>query len=565
MESTETFDVVVVGAGFAGIYMLHRLLEDGYRAKAFEAGTGVGGTWYWNRYPGARCDGHSLGYSYSFSPELEQEWDWSEMYAAQPEIELYANHVVDRFSLRDHIQCNTRVTSAAYDETAGQWVITAGETTVRATFVVMATGGYSIPLKPQVPGLETFEGEVYFTAGWPKHDIDYTGKRVGIVGTGSSGTQTATALAAEPLEHLYLFQRTANFLAPGRNRPTDADETSEFKKGYRPFREAARVSGNGSIPPALRSSPPLTAGPVGELNDEAFTERMEALWARGGLYLLGLISDLMTNEDVNNRVSEFFRAKVRERVADPRVAELLCAKGYFIGTRRIIAENGYLEIFNQPNVSLIDVASDPITQVIPTGIKTVGHEYDLDTLILATGFDSGSGAMLAMDIRGRGGQAFADKWADGPRTYLGVMANGFPNLFMIAQPGSPSIRSNVMVSIEQHVEWIFEFLSKARADDVVEIEAALPAEEAWTKHVADVAARSLLTRADSQYFGANVPGKPRVYLAYLGGVGPYRRICDTVADNAYEGFLMRRDDELLRGSEEWSGAGQRLSVYGSVV
>jgi cation diffusion facilitator CzcD-associated flavoprotein CzcO len=563
---SEEFDVVVVGAGLAGLYMLQRLRESGFRVRVYEAGSGPGGTWYWNRYPGARCDGHSLSYSYSFSPELEQDWVWSEMYSAQPEIERYINHVADRFELRPDIRFNTRIDAAVYDEAAMRWdVRTDGGETVRTQYVIMATGGYSVPATPLLPGIDSFAGETYLTALWPKHDIDFAGKRVGIVGTGSSGTQTATELATEPLEHLYVFQRTANFLAPGRNRPADADYTAEFKSGYAEFREAARHSGNGSIYPRVESLKPLTMGPVGDLDDAAFAQRMQDLWECGGLFLLSAISDLMINEEVNLKVSEFFRSKVRERVNDPELAELLCPKGFFIGTRRIIAENGYLEIFNQPNVSLVDVKSDPIVEVTPTGLKTREHEYPLDVLICATGFDSGSGAMLQLDIRGRDGQRFTDKWADGPRTYLGLMANGFPNLFMIASPGSPSIRSNVMVSIEQHVEWIADALEDARGEAVLEIEASAPAEDAWTDHVAAVAASSLLTRADSQYFGANIPGKPRVYLAYLGGVGPYRKSCDAVRDNGYEGFIRRTATGVLPANREWSGAGQKLSVYGSLV
>jgi cyclohexanone monooxygenase len=565
-QSAPKLDVVVVGAGFAGMYMLHRLRESGFRVKAFEAGSGVGGTWYWNRYPGARCDGHSLGYSYSFSPELEQDWEWTEMYAAQPEIERYANHVADRFGLRSDISFNTRVDRASYDEAANEWLVSTDQgDSIRATYVIMAIGGYSIPAKPQIPGLDTFAGQTYYTAQWPSDLVDFTGQRVGIVGTGSSGTQTATALAQEPLEHLFVFQRTANFLAPGWNRPADAEYTQQFKAGYREFRAIAKVSGNGSIYPRVASLKPLASGPLAGLDDAEFDQRMQDMWECGGLYLLGAISDLMTNENVNRRVCEFFRSKIRERVTDPERAELLCPQGYFIGTRRIIAENGYLEIYNQPNVSLVDVASDPITEITPTGLRTGDREYALDALIFATGFDSGTGAMMRLDVRGRNGRQFSDKWADGPRTYLGVMANGFPNLFLIAQPGSPSIRSNVMVSIEQHVDWIFDLLEQARADDVVEIEATPAAEEAWTEHVAEVAATSLLTRADSQYFGTNIPGKPRVYLAYLGGVGTYRKACDAVAANDYEGFVRTTKAGPIPAGTQWSGAGQKIAVYGSLV
>jgi cyclohexanone monooxygenase len=565
-DGTSHYDVIVVGAGFAGLYMLHRLHEAGYQVKCFEAGTGPGGTWYWNRYPGARCDIHSLGYSYAFSPELEQEWEWSEMYAAQPEIERYANHVADRFGLRRDIQFNTRVVSGRYDETKRAWTITTDtEETASTRYLVMATGGYSVPAKPQIPGIETFKGEAYFTNQWPLHEVDFTGKRVGIIGTGSSGTQTATAVAAEPIKHLYVFQRTANFIVPGWNGPATPEYTREFKAGYAKFREMARWSGNGTVFPQVSTLPKLTTGPIADLDADALQERLEQLWVTGGLYFFGGVSDLMTSEVANARVADFFRQKTRERVRDPKLADLLTPRGFFIGERRIIADNGYLEIFNRDDVSLVDVKSDPITAVTHSGVKTRDSEYPLDILILATGFDSGTGAMLNIDLKGRGGKRFADKWADGPITYLGLMANDYPNMFMIAQPGSPSIRSQVLVSIEQHVDWVFDMLQHAREAGVFEIEASREAEEAWTKHVSDVAAKSLFARADTQYVGANIPGKPRVYLAYLGGVGVYRKTCDTVRDNGYEGFILKAASKDLTKSKTWAGASETPLVWGTAV
>ena len=559
-------DVIVVGAGFAGMYMLHRLLGAGYRVRCFEAGSGPGGTWYWNRYPGARCDIHSLAYSYSFSKALEQEWEWSELYAAQPEIERYANHVADRFGLRDAIQFDTRIESCTYHESEHLWAVTTTRGAhASARYLVMATGGYSVPAQPRLAGLETFRGETLFTNQWPQRAVDYRGKRVGIIGTGSSGVQTATAVAAEPVKHLYVFQRTANFIVPGWNRAADAAYTQEFKAGYDAFREAAKWTGNGTLYPPVTSLPPLTTGPIANLDEQALQKRLEELWATGGLYFFGGVSDLMTSEVANHRVSEFFRDKIRERVRDPALAERLTPRGFFIGERRIIAENGYLEIFNQTNVSLVDVKHDPITAVTADGISTRDSVYPLDMLILATGFDSGTGAMLRLDVCGTGGQKFKDKWADGPCTYLGLMANGFPNMFMLAQPGSPSIRSQVLVSIEQHVDWVFEMLEHARQAAVIEIEASLAAEQAWTKHVSEVAMKSLFARADTQYVGANIPGKPRVYLAYLGGVGVYRKTCNTVRDNGYEGFVLKTTSGTLPGSASWSGASEIPLVWGTAV
>jgi len=566
-NGSERLDVLIVGAGFAGMYMLHRLRNAGYNVKCMEAGHGPGGTWYWNRYPGARCDIHSLSYSYAFSPELEQEWEWSEMYAAQPEIERYANHVADRFDLRRDIEFNTRVLSAAYDEAAHSWSVTTDTgRTATATWLIMATGGYSVPATPQLPGLDTFQGEAYFTNKWPHHKVDYTGKRVGIIGTGSSGTQTATAVAAEPIEHLHIFQRTANFVVPGWNRRAEPEYTREFKEGYAEFREVARWSGSGAVYPRVKAIKPLTYGPIADLDDAAVEERLQQLWETGGLYFFASVSDLMTSELANHRVSEFFRKKIRERVKDPKLAELLTPRGFFIGERRIIVDNGYLELFERPDVSLVDVKSDPIVAITPTGVKTRDREYPLDILILATGFDSGTGAMLRMDVRGRGDRRFKDKWANGPVTYLGLMASGFPNMFMLAQPGSPSIRSQVLVSIEQHVDWVFDLLEHAKATGIVEIETTEEAEEAWTNHVADVAAKSLFARTDTQYVGFNVPGKPRVYLAYLGGVGFYRKTCDTVRDNGYEGFVLKTASGVLPGRHTWSSAPAKASqVWGTAV
>lgn len=559
-------DVIIVGAGFAGMYMLHRLRQAGFPVRCFEAGSGPGGTWYWNRYPGARCDIHSLAYSYSFSKELEQEWEWSELYAAQPEIERYANHVADRFDLRRSIQFNTRVESCTFDDAKHTWTVTTdkGET-ARARYLIMATGGYSVPAKPQLPGLERFQGEAYFTNQWPQHDVDYTGKRVGIIGTGSSGVQTATAVAAEKIKHLTIFQRTANFIVPGWNRAADPDYTREFKAGYDAFRAEAKWTGNGTLFPKVKSLGTLTSGPIADLDGEALKQRLEELWQTGGLYFFGGVSDLMTSEVANNHVSDFFRQKIRERVRDPKLAELLMPRGFFIGERRIISENGYLEIFDRSDVSLVDVKSDPIQEITATAVKTRDSEYPLDILILATGFDSGTGAMLQMDLRGKRGQSFKDKWADGPLTYLGLMANGFPNMFMLAQPGSPSIRSQVLVSIEQHVDWVFDFLEHARAKRVVEIEASQAAEDAWTTHASEVAMKSLFARAETQYVGANIPGKPRVYLAYLGGVGVYRKTCDTIRENDYEGFILKTESGALPGSATWSGGKETPLVWGTAV
>jgi cyclohexanone monooxygenase len=563
-QDTE-YDAVIVGAGWAGLYMLHRLREAGYRARLLEAGSGVGGTWFWNRYPGARCDLHSVAYSYSFSEDLQQDWEWPELYSTQADIERYANHVADRFDLWPDISLSTRVRAADYDEAAHRWrITTASGEQLNAAYCIMATGGFSIPAKPDIAGIDSFAGDVYYTQQWPHTKIDFEGKRVGVVGTGSSGTQTITAVGAEPVEHLYVFQRTANYAVPGWNRVADPEFTRATKSHYREYRDLSRSSGNGTLyPPALGT---LTIGPFAGLSEEEFQQRMQELWDCGGAYIVSAIADLLTDEQVNARVAEYLRAHLRKVVHDPTTAALLTPpESHYVAARRIIVENGYFDTYNKPNVSLVDIKTNPIVEVTPKGIRTTSGEYDLDILIFATGFDSGTGAMLNVDFTGTGGQALRDKWADGPRTYLGLMAEGFPNMFMIAQAGSPSIRSAVMVSIEQHVEWIMNLLAKAGEAGVLEIEPTVEAEDAWTDHVADLADGSLATRHESQYIGANIPGKPRVYLAYLGGTGPYAKICADVVDNDYEGFVLRTQEGDLPAKREWSGPGANARIYGSVI
>jgi cyclohexanone monooxygenase len=545
------FDAVVVGAGWAGMYMLIRLRELGLSARVFEAGSGVGGTWYWNRYPGARCDVPSLDYSYSFSEELQQEWQWSERYAAQEEIERYANHVADRFDLRRDIQLQTRVESASYDEPSRRWTIRTDKgDLVSARYCIMATGGYSIPIKPDIPGVDTFAGEMYYTSRWPKTPVDFAGKRIGVIGTGSSGMQTATAVATEGVDHLYVFQRTPNYAVPARNHPLDLEFQREFKQRYDDHRRRARQSNFGiPFPQGDRSA---TA-----YSDEEFQKRMQEVWEPGGSAILAAFTDILVNEDSNRRVSEYLRSTIRKRVNDPVVAEKLCAKTHFLGSRRLLVEDTYFEIFNEPNVTLVDVSESPIVEISPNGLRTAEAEYELDMLILATGFDSGTGALLQVDIRGRDGQQIKDTWAAGPQTYLGVMIHGYPNLFSIAGPGSPSIRSQVILSIEQHVDWITDLLAHAERNNIVEIEATAEAEDAWTAHVADVAASTLTIRDRTQYVGANIPGKPRVYLAYLGGVGRYRKICDTVRSHGYEGLEFRSASGASFCSDKrWTGLDQ---------
>jgi cyclohexanone monooxygenase len=553
----QELDAVVVGAGWAGMYMLVRLRKLGFRSRVFEAGSGVGGTWYWNRYPGARCDVPSLDYSYSFSEELEQEWEWTEHYAAQPEIERYANHVADRFDLRRDIQFDTRIISAVFDEESSRWDITTDRgDQVSARYCIMATGGYSAPIAPDIAGIDSFEGEMYFTATWPDEVVSFAHKRVGVIGTGSSGMQAITAIGASDPAHLYVFQRTANFAVPAQNRPMEAEYQRRFKETSAKHREQGRYSGGGVVYP-------VPYGPVLGLTDEEFERQMAERWAVGGPAVCNSVTDLLESEAANRRVADYLRTRVRQRVDDPAVAELLCAEDHFVGVRRILIESGYFETFNQPNVTLVDVHHLPISEITPTGLETSDARYELDAIVFATGFDSGTGAMLRIDFTGIGGVTLAEKWASGPRTYLGLMIDGLPNLFTIAGPGSPSIRSTVIVSIEQHVDWIADFLTYLEEHQVEQVEPTPDAEEAWTAHVDQLAASTLLVRNDTQYVGANVPGKPRAYLAYTGGVGPYRVICDDVRASGYEGFVMRTHGGILASGGQWSGPRSEVEAGGT--
>jgi cation diffusion facilitator CzcD-associated flavoprotein CzcO len=524
------FDAVVIGAGFGGLYALYRLRKEGLRVVVIEAGEGIGGTWFWNRYPGARCDVPSLEYSYAFSDELQQEWRWSERYAAQPEIERYINHVADRFDLRRDIVLGRRVVRTEFDAAASQWALTTDDgLTVTATFCVAAVGGYSTPIVPDIEGLDDFEGELYYSHHWPNEEVSYAGKRIGVVGTGSSGMQTVTEVARQPVEHLYVFQRTPNYCVPANNGPMDPAFEAEWKRNYAHHREVSRNSSFGV-------GYPVGEGRTMDLSDEQFLDRIATAWDFGGPAVLSAFPDFLVDEDANERVAEFFRSQVRRRVDDPVVAELLCAKTHYIGARRLLVEEGYYESFNQPNVTLVDVAASPIERLTTHSLVTKDAEYELDMIVLATGFDSGSGTMLRLNPIGRGGVELKSHWATGPNTLLGMMMSGFPNLFMIWGPGSPGIRSQGALMAEIQSDWVADAIVFIRARDLVTVEPIASAEEGWSEHVADVAHSSLTMKNETQYVGANVPGKPRVYTAYLGGVGFYQRFSKQIADEGYPGF-----------------------------
>ncbi len=524
-------DAVIVGAGFAGLYMLHRLRGLGMSARVYEAGDGIGGTWYWNRYPGARCDVESMDYSYSFSDELQQEWQWTERYASQPEILRYVNHVADRFDLRRDVQLSTRVTAAVFDEATHRWAVsTDREDRVSAQFCVMATGCLSAAQVPDVKGLETFEGAWYHTGHWPHEGVDFTGQRVGVIGTGSSAIQSIPLIARQAA-HLFVFQRTPNFSIPARNAPLDPEYERRWKANYAEHRRQARESRVGFV--VERND--LSAL---EVSAEERLREYESRWSRGGLGFNATFADLLTSKDANDTAAEFFRAKIRAAVRDPAVAETLSPRHYPVGTKRLCVDTDYYDTFNRDNVTLIDLRTAPIEAITPTGLRTRDAAYALDSIVFATGFDAMTGALLSIDIRGRAGQPLRHKWAEGPRTYLGLAVAGFPNLFAITGPGSPSVLSNMIVSIEQHVDWIADCLVYLREHDRTAIEATVAAEDAWVAHVNEVGNATLYPLANSWYMGANIPGKPRIFMPYIGGVGVYRQLCDDVAAKGYEGFAL---------------------------
>jgi cyclohexanone monooxygenase len=525
------FDVVIVGAGFAGLYMLHRLRGLGRSALVFEAGGGVGGTWYWNRYPGARCDVESMQYSFSFDDELQQEWQWKELYAPQPEILAYANHVADRFDLRRDIRFNTRVTSASFDDAENNWTIrTDRGDVVTACYCVMATGCLSTAKVPPIPGIETFRGKTFHTGAWPHEGVDFSGQRVGVIGTGSSAIQAIPVIARQA-RHLTVFQRTPNFSVPAQNRPMTPEYERGWKENY-PERRRGAMAVRNAILYTLNDKSALDA------DEEERQREYEARWAAGGIPFLAAFNDLILNKQANDTAAEFVRGKIRSIVRDPAVADLLMPKEYPIGTKRICVDTDYFDTFNRTNVTLVDLRSAPIEAIVPDGVRTRAATFKLDSIVFATGFDAMTGTLLAMDIRGRDGLALRDKWAAGPVTYLGLMTAGFPNMFMITGPGSPSVLTNMIVSIEQHVDWIAACLAHLRSGGVTSIEATVEAEEDWVQHVREVGERTLYPQTNSWYVGANIPGKPRVFMPYIGGFLVYKTKCDDIAAEGYTGFRL---------------------------
>lgn len=532
MSTPRRYDAVVIGAGFAGMYVLHRLRDDlGLTVRVYERGDGVGGTWFWNRYPGARCDVESMFYCYSFSQELQQDWTWTERYPAQPEILRYANHVADRFGLRSDIEFSTKVESAAFNEADSTWLVTlAGGEQVVASYVITAVGCLSASRKPDLEGLDSFTGETFHTGEWPTEGVDFTGKRVAVIGTGSSGIQVIPEIAAQAA-HVTVLQRTPNFSIPAHNRALTEAERQDVKARYAELREAARRSGGGVV-----NAPPI--GKAGDLSDVERQQELDKRWADGGSAFLAAFVDTTTDVEANSYSVDYVHARIREIVVDPGVADLLCPKSYPIGAKRICVDTNYYATFNRDNVQLISLVDTPIELITPTGVRVGGVDLEVDAIVFATGYDAMTGSLTAIDFRGVDGLSLREEWAHGPRTFLGIASAGFPNLFMITAPGSPSVLSNVIVSIEQHVDWLTDLLARSRQDGVARIEAEREAQDQWVDHVNAVASRTFYMKAASWYLGANVPGKPRVFMPYAGGVGAYRQICDEVAAEGYRGFTL---------------------------
>jgi cyclohexanone monooxygenase len=528
------FDAIVIGAGVGGLYALHRLRGKlGMRVRVLEAGDDVGGTWYWNRYPGCRCDVESLEYSYSFEDALQQEWSWPERYGNQPEILEYVGHVADRFDLRRDIQFNTRVASATYDRGSNRWSVQtrAGER-FSAPICVMATGNLSVPRVPEFKGLQGFKGRWYHTGMWPHEPVDFSGLRVGVIGTGSSGVQCIPIIARQA-RHVTVFQRTANFILPANSGPMDKVLEARHKAEYPARRRAAYDTpfGIGGYPPPIKSA--LDASPQ---EREAMYERK---WAEGGsISFLYSYNDLLTSQEANDTAAGFVRSKIRSIVKDRATAELLCPNDHPIGTKRLVLDTGYYETYNRDNVTLVNARKAPIQEITSSGLRTTEAEYELDAIVFATGFDAMTGALKEIDVRTADGRSLTADWADGPYTMLGIMCAGFPNMFMITGPGSPGVKSQMILSCEQHVDWIVNCLAHMGANGIAAIEPTEEAQAAWTRHVADVANATLYPLANSWYMGANIPGKPRVFMPYVGGVHAYKRKCDEVAARGYEGFTM---------------------------
>lgn len=531
-----TLDALIVGAGFGGLYALHKLLGLGFSVRCFEAAEDVGGTWWWNCYPGARCDVESMDYCYGFDAALLDEWKWSERFATQPEVLSYARHVAERYDLRRHITFSARVTSCVWDEDAALWTVSTDTGEVaRARFLIAATGCLSLPNRPDIAGLDDFSGAVLFTQAWPHEGFDLKGKRVAVIGTGSSGIQAVPVIAKEAA-HLTVFQRTANFTLPAVNRPIDPDYEAAVRADYLGHRREILQNKAATVKQTIAQS-------AFDLSDEEREAAYEDKWQRGGAGGIPILfADSLTNPASNEEAAEFVRRKIREIVEDPETAESLTPRDHPIATKRICLDTDYYATFNRPNVTLVDLKKTPIERVTANAIMTTDAEIPLDVIVLATGFDAMSGPLKAMNVRGVGGLALEDAWGDGPRTYLGLAVAGFPNLFTVTGPGSPSVLANMIAAIEQHVDWIADLMDHMRREDLGRVEAEPEAQDGWVDEVRRVADGTLYPLANSWYNGDNIAGKPRMFMAYVGGYPDYKARCDEVVQAGYAGFEMAGRD-----------------------
>ena len=532
-QSARVFDAIIIGAGFSGLYQLHKLRDDlGLDVRVLEKGGGIGGTWFWNRYPGARCDSESYYYCYSFNKEIEQSWAWSERYPEHGEIRKYLNFVADKLDLHRDIQLDTKVTAAAYDDAANLWTVeTESGETFRAQFLITAVGCLSSANVPKFKGLESFKGDWYHTGTWPQDGVDFAGKRVGQIGTGSTGIQAVPVIAAQA-KHLTVFQRTANYSIPARNAPVTQADIQLTRDHYDDVWLRARSSTNGHPFTVSKTS-------VLSVSDEEREATFEKAWERGGLRFRASFGDILTNGEANAKASEFLRSKIKEIVKDPAVVEMLTPRDHGFATKRPPIDTNYFETFNRDNVSLVDVKAEPIVEITERGIRTSRQDYELDIIVFATGFDAMTGSLLGLNVTGEHGVALKDAWSAGPRTYLGLQTPGFPNMFTITGPGSPSVLCNMPIAIEQNVDWITGCIAGMRASGKRRIEARPEATESWVEHVNEAANATLLPMASSSwYLGANVPGKPRVFMPYAGGFSRYTDICNDVARDGYRGFAI---------------------------
>ncbi|MFT3780110.1 MAG: NAD(P)/FAD-dependent oxidoreductase [Ottowia sp.] len=541
MKAVENVDAVVVGTGFAGVYAIHKLRSLGLSVRAFEAGSDVGGTWYWNKYPGARCDVESLEYSFGFSNEIQQKWDWSHRFSFQPDIQRYIAHVADTVDVRQLIEFNTKVVSQTYDEKQQRWAVSTdkGEV-IHCSFCVMATGILSVPLYPDIPGLDSFTGEKYHSGAWPSEPVDFTGKRVAVFGTGATGIQIVPEVAKQA-SRLFVMQRTANFSLPAGNKPLRPEDVETYRKDYPERRKRARkhIFGISNVPEPTRS--------VLELSEEEANAAFEKLWEMGGsLNFQMAFNDFMKDERANKRLADFVRRKIRETVKDQATAEKLCPYDHPIGSRRICIDTGYYETYNRDNVELISLRETPVKRITPKGIETEAGEIEVDAIVFATGFDGITGALTHIDIAGRNGVKLSEQWQKEVGSYMGFTVHGFPNMFIITGPGSPAVKSNMVMSIEQHVELIGDTIAYMRSRGLGAIEATAEAERAWMERVSEIANKTLFVKADSWYNGANVAGKARGFTIYVGGVNNYRLEVENMIADGYRGMVL----EPLRSDQK---------------